>query len=271
MKCSEYNTENEEEPITVSALRFIKKYLFLFLVLVLIITSFTRQNYRSVREIVPEVLNDAIQYKINDARTLKFDRHGYRCEVLPLYEYEVNGLVVAKLNHKLFDVVKFDRAFPYDLCLIWGSNIASGLYKKDTLVFSPDALIEGRKLNVTGTSRPDLNWDNLTYSHLVINDPKVENKIKSLVLGDQIKIKGKLVNIKANLMGRAGSSLDYTELTWNSGIDNPSQKCKLIYVEDVKILKKANVVSDFLFHTSLYGLLALIIWKIFCFFRSAIT
>ena len=244
---------------------FIKKHLFLFLFLTLGITFFTRNNFKSVEYIMPEVLGQSQQYKIDNPSVIKFQKNDYAYAVTPIYDYEVSALIVSKLNYKAFSIEKFARVFSYDLCLIWGSNIASGTYRNKTLKFSQDC----RWCFAQWYGDVNLNWEEFSNNHLLINNSDVEKKVKSLVVGDQIKIKGQLVNVKASLISNPGR-FDSSEYTWNSGIEKTglgAGACKVIYVEKLEILKKANILSNFLFHLSLYGLFLLLILKILCFFN----
>ncbi len=250
--------------INLKAMSFIKKYIFLILLSVLAVTFFTRSNFKSVEDIAPEVLGQPQQDKIDNADIVRFQNNGYAYELTPVYNYEVNALIVSKMNYRAFSIEKFDKVFPYDLCLIWGSNVASGLYKDKTLKFSQDC----RWCFAQWYGDVGLNWEEFSNSHLLINNSDVESKVKSLVIGDQVKIKGQLVNVKASLISNPGS-FDASKYTWNSGVGKSGSgagACKVIYVEKIEILKKANIIHNFLFHLSLYGLFLLIIWKVLCFF-----
>lgn len=244
----------------------IKKYFPLILLFSLIVTFFTRNNYKSVKDIAPEVLGEPYQEHVSDSQLIKFEKNSYKYELTPLYDFEVNALIVSKMNYRAFSIQKFDKVFLYDLCLIWGSNISSNLYRNKTVKFSQDC----RCCYVQWYGDVNFNWEGFSNSHLVVNNSRVEHKLKSLVVGDQVKIKGKLVNVKAYLLGKAGT-YDSSEYTWNSGVGKSGLgmgACKVIYVEDIEILKKANVVSFYLFQMSLYGLLILAIWKLVSFFKS---
>jgi len=243
----------------------VKKSIFLSLFLILVITFFTRNNFKSVEDITPEVLGQSFQDKIDNPLSIKFQKNGYAYALTPIYNYEINALLVSKLNYKVFSIEKFDRVFSYDLCLIWGSNVASGLYKNKTLKFSQDC----RWCFAQWYGDVRLNWEEFSNSHLLINDSDIEKTAKSLVVGDQVKIQGKLVNVKASLLSKPGS-FDASEYIWNSGVGKSglgAGACKVIYVEKLEVLKKANVLSVFLFHLSLYGLFTLLIFKLLRFFN----
>jgi hypothetical protein len=243
---------------------FIKKHTLLLLFLILITTFFTRNNFKGIRSIAPEVLEQPYQHKIDNPQLIKFQNNGYAYEVTPVYSYEINALIVSKMNYKVFSIEKFAKIFPYDLCLIWGGNISSGTYKNKTLQFSQDCRWCFARLY----GNVKFNWDEFSNSHLLINSSALEKQARSLVVGDQVKIKGRLVNVKARLIGTP-DSFNALEYQWNSGVGKiglGAGACKVIYVEKLEVLRKANIVSDFLFHLSLYGLFILIIWKALYFF-----
>jgi hypothetical protein len=98
-----------------------------------------------------------------------------------------------------------------------------------------------------------------------VNSDEIMTQVNNLARGDQIKIKGKLVNAIINPIGKAGVS----SITWNTSIsrtDSGAGACEVIYVEDIQILREANIVSRILFRISSYGLLLLIAWNVFKFF-----
>jgi len=263
---SKMPVDSQDTVFSSGLVLFIRKFLALILLFCLIVTFFTRNNYRNVKDIAPEVLSEPYQEKVSDSQLIKFQKNNYKYELTPIYDFEVNALIVSKMNYRTFSIQKFDKVFPYDLCLIWGSNVSSGLYRKRTVKFSQDC----RCCYVQWYGDVNFNWENFSNSHLVVNNSEVEHKLKSLVVGDQVKIKGKLVNVKAHLSGKAGT-YDSSEYTWNSGVGKSGLgmgACKVIYVEDLEILKKANVVSYYLFQASLYGLMILMVWKLVSFFRA---
>lgn len=244
----------------------LKKYYFYFLLLLLAVTFFLRNNCRNVQEIAPEVLHEPVQSELNNTSLIRFSRNDYSYELTPVYAYEISGLIASKMDYQAFSIEKFDKVFPMDLCMIWGSNVANGVYKNREVIFSQDCRWCTVWVRQAGIS---FNYNEISNSHLLISDPVLEKKAKSLVVGDQVKIIGKLVNVKANLTGKPGSfdSPYYSLKTSTERTDKGAGACEVIYVEDIEILKKANVIADFLFHATLYGLLILIIWNILRFFN----
>lgn len=247
----------------------INKYLFLTLLLIFGITFFTRKNVRNVDEIMPEVLNEPIQQEIYSKEVIGFDKDGYKYQLTPLYNYEISGLLVSKMNYRIFSIHKYESVFPMDLCLIWGSNVESGVYKNRTVKFSQDC----RWCWVNWSGNVNFNLNEMSNNHLLINNKDLESKVKTLMASDQIKIKGKLVNVKANIVGKAGK-FNSQSISWKTSAtrtDSGSGACEVIYVEDIEILKKGNAISYYLFRISFYGLGLLVIWNVALFLRGIIA
>jgi len=236
-------------------LSIINKILFSALIIILAATFFTRENYRGVDEIDPTLLSDPIQTEVADRQVIKFVKDEYEYELTPLYQYTISGLVVHKLDYTFFSIYKRDSVFPLDLCMIWGENTKSKVYQSKSVQFSQDARFcfyrwQGK-----------ITFDHTAFSnnHLVLNNAALEKKMKKISTGDQVEIKGKLVNIKATNLGEAGT-FDPEVFEWNSSTDREDTgagACETIYVESIKILKKSNPISHNLYELSFYGLIAL--------------
>ncbi|MEA2016656.1 MAG: hypothetical protein U9O59_08185, partial [Actinomycetota bacterium] len=114
------------------------------------------------------------------------------------------------------------------------------------------------------------NLNEFSNNHLFTREKDLSDEAKKINRGDQITIKGKLVNIIAAPLEGNGISGQNT-ITWKSSTtreDNGRGACEIIYVEDIEVLKKGNMLSRFLFWFSFYGLILIIIWSISCFLYS---
>jgi hypothetical protein len=241
----------------------INKLLFISLGLIFCLTFFTRNNYKWVDRIAPEILTEPVQEKIARQESIDFEIRGYSYRLTPVYEFEINALVVSKFNYK-FGIYRSDSVFPIDLCMIWGDNIARKTYKNMSLRFFHDC----RWCEVEWWGNLDFNMQQLANCHLVTNKKNILDKIDRIVIGDQIKVKGKLVNIEGRLVGKPDK---YTppQLSWRTSVtrsDTGAGACEIIYVEDIIFLKKANQLSSYLFFLSFYGLLILAAVNIVRFF-----
>ena len=236
------------------------KYLFLTLALVFGVTLFTRNNFRRVTEIAPEVLNDPGQKEIIGGGIIKFTKDGYDYELTPLYDYGISGLIVGKMDYRIFSISRTDSVFPMDLALVWGDNVKNRVYRDRRVKFTED----GRWVRVSWYGDVNFNFSALSNNHLLINDRAPERKLKVLTLGDQVRITGQLVNVRGYPSGRAGEP-GLEPFTWTTSVtrdDSGSGACEVVYVENIKVLKKANPVSCFLFRFSFYGLIGLFLWNL---------
>ena len=244
----------------------INGYLFIILILILIITFFTRNNIRNVDEIADEATNQPFQNEISNMEEIEFKKDGYLWQLTPLYDYEINGLVVGRMNYQIFSIDKYTSLLPIDLGLIWGSNVAGKVYQDKRIKFKQDS----RWCWVWWNGDAIFNLDEFSNNHLLTKDKDLSVKAKKVNRGDQITIKGKLVNIKATPLEDNEISGQNT-ITWMSSTtrkDDGAGACEIIYVEDIEVLKKGNMLSRFLFWFSFYGLIFIIIWSIAYFLYS---
>ncbi|MDD5654624.1 MAG: hypothetical protein PHR91_03180 [Candidatus Omnitrophica bacterium] len=240
----------------------LNKGLFFVLSACLAVTFFTRNTFRNVDDIAPELLKDPIQIETEYPEPIVFSRDGYDYSLTPLYDYEISGLIVGKMDYRVFSIDKYDSVFPGDLCMIWGPNVASRVYRDHAVKFSQDC----RWCWVQWYGNVGFSMRELSNNHLLINNKYLESKFNRLLRGDQVKIKGKLVSVVAEAPGKPQS-----RITWHSSTnreDTGGGACEVIYVEDIQVLRKANVFSGFLFQVSLIGLGLWFLVNIIRFFKS---
>ena len=229
---------------------------FTTLITIFGITFFTRDNYRNVENINSELYQKPIQNEVTDKSTIEFDREGYHYEITPLFDYELNGLVVHRYDYSLLKFYKKDAVFPVDLCMMWGTNLQSEIHKNSDLKFSQDS----RWCNWSYKTDISINNDEISNNHIVVDNDILQKKFKNINVGDQIKITGKLVNVKA-IGSKDIGKYDREYFEWKSSTtrqDTGGGACETIYVENVEIIKKGNPISSILYKLSLYGLLLII-------------
>ena len=248
-------------------MRLLRRYLFFGFLIIICVTFFTRKSMRGVNDIASQLLQEPQQVKINEAPVISFEKDGYRYNLTPLFEYRISSLLVSKINYKMFSIYKYESIFPVDLCLIWGSNLSRGLHQDSALSFKQDC----RWCWVNWRRNIGFNMNEFSNNHLLINDARIERIVHSLLPSDQITIRGKLVNVNAQLIGK-GDDYSPAQLKWNTSVrrtDTGAGACEVIYVEDVEIIRKANMVSRWLYVISAWGLLFLFVWSMIDFFFGA--
>lgn len=245
-------------------LKRLNQLLFFVLVLTLGITFFARNRLQGIQEIRPEILNQPIQGEVTSPDVIRFSRNDYDYGLTPVKTYDISALIVSKIDYGAFTIYKIDKTFHLDFCLLWGQNAANRVFQEKGVSFFQDC----RWCWVRWTDSVGFNLNELSNHHLLVRDPLLEKKVKSFHVGDQIRLRGKLVNVKAKLVGKAGQ-YDAKEASWNTSVsrnDSGAGACEIIYVEEAELLKAANVRTHLLFRISLYGLLLWISGNVLSFF-----
>jgi len=246
-------------------LSMVRKWLFLGLVVTAAVTWFTRERLDTVNEIHPDALRPAEQTPANGAKPFQFTRNNYQYEVTPLHEYTISGLVVRRMDYSWFSIDRSEKIFPLDLCLIWGSNLRHKVHQAKTIRFSQDC----RFCWVEWREKLPFSMSELSNNHLLLSLPEVEKTLNRVMIGDQVKLRGKLVKVNARLVGKGGR-YDSEAVTWTSSTtrnDTGAGACEVIYVEDAVVLRTANELSRVLFRGSLWGMAVLALWAFADLFR----
>ncbi len=185
--------------------------------------------------------------------------NGQQYVITPSYDYELEGVVVSLHDADDFlDITHHRRWQDYinlrDLCVIWGSNVKSGVYRE--MEFS------------NGTWTCWFSWPNsevvsrfdgtqLSNNHLLIDDDAIKQALMQVESGDHIRLNGMLVEYSNPGNGfRRGTSVTRT--------DTGNGACETIYVNRLEVIKKANQATRRLYAVafwvsvlSLVGVLAL--------------
>ncbi len=203
--------------------------------------------------------------QLDDPRQFVTDKDRFRTRannqeylITPLYDYELEAVVVSYHNSDDFtDITHHERWQDFinlrDLCVIWGSNIETGVYRE-----------MGFK---NGTWTCWYSWPNsevrqrfdetrLSNNHLLIDNDEVKRNLMQAEPGDHIRLKGMLVEYSNPANGfHRGTSVTRT--------DTGNGACETIYVSDFEIVKKANVVLrnwyELFFWTMIVSLFAVVV------------
>lgn len=268
----EGETPLTKQEILEKAKASLSKNRWLFVVfwgVLLCVTSVTQNSYSRVKHIHPDLLREPVQKEIKDPVPIRFQNEDGLWELTPLDEYEINGLLVNKLSydapsgfHLLWVKDFTQNTWPFDFALLWGSNVKNK-HLKDWSFTS----YVGFSRAVQPRTGASFNDDEISNNHLIINRKDLKKKAGGLVLGDQIKIKGKLVRFRLQVLGKDRKTVVFEESGTSSRI-RQDNGCEVIYVEDIQVLKKANLISRFLFQTSKIGLMVTLILSIISWFRD---
>ena len=177
----------------------------------------------------------------------------------PLFEYELNGLVVSYHDSDAFIDVYHHKDWKdflniRDLCVIWGENVASGVYHE--LEVSNTTWTCWVSWNDRGVGER-FTMSQLSNNHLLANDVWVNERIMEAEPGDQIAFSGVLASYShSDGQFQRGSSTTRT--------DTGNGACETVFLRDFRIVKKANrgwrklySVSRVLAVVSLLGIIVL--------------
>jgi hypothetical protein len=189
-------------------------------------------------DILPQTYEIPIQTETDDIPLNPQRKDGEAVyDVRPLFNYEMHGLVVSRhLSKNDFGeshAAWGDFINTVDLCVIWGDNIRSKVYQRINFWSGDTACEVDLKF---GTKQEE--WDrflitDVSNNHLLAGNLNVEQTIADIKPGDQIYLKGKLVEYK-----RKNDTGPYRR----SSTVRTDFGCEIIYVTSAKILKSGNAL-----------------------------
>ncbi len=190
-----------------------------------------------------------------------FSYKGTNYEVTPVAEYELWGLVVTHNDTREFsDIYHNENSVDIkDICVIWGKNLNSNNYQRVKFYSEPwSCIYQTDSQEVYRKFSPRA----LSNSHLLSDLPKVREKILSTKIGDQIHLKGMLVNYFPE------NSPSWVRKSSTSRDDTGNGACEVVFVEEYEILKSGNQDWWSLYNTSFWVIVAIIGIKIIFFIKQ---
>ena len=162
---------------------------------------------------------------------------GVDYRIQPRYSYDLRALVVS-LHHSdtWWDYAHRewnDHINLMDLCVVWGESARTGAYRR--ISFSNNQW----QCHWSTSSQED--WDafrenEVANNHMVTIDPRVAKALKNIRIGDQIRVKGYLVNYTTFRNGAPAGTRVSSELRTDSG----DGACEVLYVESLDVIGTAN-------------------------------
>jgi hypothetical protein len=178
---------------------------------------------------------------------------GVRYRIEPRYSYDISGLVVS-LHHSdtWWDYAHRewnDHINLMDLCVVWGPNASSGIYR--SISFS-NTQWECHFATHSSQVWSQFHQDAVSNNHLLTDRPDVARQMLRIHLGDQVRIRGYLVNytIFADGVPRG------TRVSSTTRTDSGPGACEVVYVESVEILDSPGRAWRVLYRLGLAALLA---------------
>lgn len=158
---------------------------------------------------------------------------GQTVTVKPLADYTIWGLVVSHNDPKAwyrFDITHDKQSLDTrDLCIIWGSNLKQDDYQRISF-HSDDWSCNWRYSSDVHT----ISEEEISNNHLITDSDAIRDIIKKVHIGDQIVIKGRLVNYSEE---RWDGQFRSTSMTRS---DTGNGACEIIFVHDIVVLDSYN-------------------------------
>jgi hypothetical protein len=155
--------------------------------------------------------------------------------IKPRYDYQLNGVVVSYHDADDFSDIWHHGQWKdflnlRDLCVVWGSNVESGVYldmqfhnDSWTCWFQWPSREVGQRFDKT----------QLSNNHVLIDDDAIRARLMEAEPGDQIRLAGMLAEYSNPANGFYRSTSTTRDDTGNGA-------CETIYLTDFEILRKAN-------------------------------
>jgi hypothetical protein len=159
---------------------------------------------------------------------------GYTYTLTPRATYDIAGLVVSQhRGDTLFNLYhKVDPGNIKDVCVVWGEDIRNGSYRK----------VKYRSEEFTcsyswsGTLSPPFKLDKASNNHLIPADRTIAGRIRAIHVGDQIRMRGLLVDYTVTRDGRE----IFTRRTSLTRDDTGNGACEILYVADLAVVRPGN-------------------------------
>ena len=162
---------------------------------------------------------------------------GVDYRIQPRYSYDMSALVVS-LHHSdtWWDYAHKewgDNINLMDLCVVWGKSALSGAYRE--ISFS------NNQWECHWSARSKEAWDAFNQTeaannHMVTNDPGVAKGLRRIRIGDQIRVRGYLVDYTTY---RNGAPVG-TRVSSETRTDTGNGACEVLYIESLEMLGLAS-------------------------------
>ncbi len=209
---------------------------------VLFVSSVIGAVYLSFRDVaLPDAsaINDSI--KLGEPLQSPTDRavfttviRGYTYTLTPRASYDISGLVVSQHSGDAFLNIyhKADPGNIEDVCVVWGETITNGSYRKARYKSEEFSCF----YSWSGRLVPPFNPEKFANNHLIPADASLAEQIRAIRIGDQIQMRGFLVDYAVTKDGRAV----FTRKTSLTRTDTGNGACEILYVTDLWVIRAGN-------------------------------
>ncbi|MFA5148442.1 MAG: hypothetical protein WC491_04875 [Candidatus Omnitrophota bacterium] len=222
----------------MKAVKFMIRTALVFSVALFAVSFVLKDSLPPKEEILKQLYREPVQAK-TDAGGFEKKMGGYTYTIIPKYSYELYGLVVSYHHSSVFWDMEHKEWQDFlnnkDIGVVWGSNISTGVYRDLRFTSGSWTLYWDFKFGTFQEKQREImvnfSQNCISNNHVLPANDRISDLIMSVEKGDQIWMKGYLVN--------------YTTPKWEgfwreSSTVREDRGCEVVYVTDFKILKKAD-------------------------------
>jgi hypothetical protein len=214
------------------------------------------------QEIDAALLDEPIQAPGTDRENFEFAYRGKDYVVRPKADYELWGLVVSKNNIGAWYNYYHDENSVNlkDVCVVWGENIRNGAYRDDKISFKSGEWT--CYYQWSGQLSSVFYPDKMSNNHLLSDSVAVQDAIRGINVGDQIHLKGALVDY-------AEKGTEWFRTSSLTRKDSGNGACEVFLIDRIDILKQNKLYWNYLYNWKWRILMAVAVINIIWFFYSA--
>ncbi len=219
---------------TSSVFEQLFKWLFIVSALLTVVLYFKKDRLPEPHFYDLGYLDEPVQTKLS-AEPFKTRVNDQEYTITPLYDYELYGVVVSYSDADAFTNIWHHKRWQdflnlRDLCVIWGKNVGSGVYKQ--MKFHNDSWTCWASWQNYETGSL-FKMNALSNNHLLTDNAVVKKALMSAEPGDHIRFKGVLAEY-------ANKSNNFRRGTSITRDDTGNGACETVFLEEFEIVKKAN-------------------------------
>ncbi|MBV1883966.1 MAG: hypothetical protein KUG82_20165 [Pseudomonadales bacterium] len=172
--------------------------------------------------------------------------------IRPVADYELWGLVVSHNNTSGMGDIYHDETSldTKDLCVLWGENLANNQFRSAT--FSSTAWT----CHLEYPAGISLNLQQVSNNHLITDSDDIRQKIEGIRIGDQIRLKGWLVDYQEN------QNSHFWRKTSINREDLGNGACEVVFVQEIEVIERNNPSWYALWFYGLIACVTIILAKI---------
>jgi len=201
--------------------------LFALSVLITAVAYFRKGQFVDHTQVKPELLNEPVQTPTT-RQVFSFDYMDSTYHVKPVADYLLHGLVVSHNNIYFLDPFHDSTSVDTkDVAVIWADNLRSNEFHK-VKFWNTSSWVHWRY-----PSGVRFYHNQIANNHLITSSDSVRDLIGRVRVGDQIRIKGMLVDyqdIRNPSFWRKSS---------RTRLDTGDGACEVLFVQELKILARA--------------------------------